>query len=60
MKTTIEAIADTIDVLRRSDVFCLINMSFDDERNDVADYIKAHRPDLVDEVNECLRALKIQ
>lgn len=57
MKTTVEVIAENIDTLRRADVFCLLNMSFDDERDTVAETIRSSRPDMADEVDTAMRVL---
>ena len=46
--------ADSISALRRPDVFRVLDSCSDAERAPTAEYIQSHRPDLAQEVTECL------
>jgi hypothetical protein len=52
-KQAIKIAADSIDQLRRVDVFRVLN-TYSNKSKELGDYIKSKRPDLVDEVNKVL------
>jgi len=54
--TAIKIAADSIEQLRRCDVFRLLD-TYADDRQDMAEYIRHHRPDLAGEVTDCLMDL---
>lgn len=53
----IQVSADSIEELRRCDVFRVLEWSGAEFREVVAEYIRAHRPDLTGEVGEVLAEL---
>ena len=55
--THIQLVADSISEVRKCDVYRLIETADDSTLMFVVDYIKEHRPDLVDEVDACLGEL---
>lgn len=55
LETYIKVAADSIKALRKSDVYRVVIESTPlKDRQRLADYIKAQRPDLADEVDDCL------
>lgn len=46
--------SDTIEHLRRCDVYRLISTCWPANRLQLVEWIKTHRPDLTDEVDSCL------
>jgi hypothetical protein len=53
----IQIAADSISALRASDVHRVLEGA-SQHRRKVANYIQKHRPDLTDEVNECLTEIR--
>lgn len=55
-KLAIRISADSVDELRKSDVYRVLTqgVSDDSQRQQVADYIVKHRPELKDEVDEAM------
>lgn len=50
-------VADSIETLRRCDVYRLLEMISRHHRSGVVDQIAKSRPDLIDEAEDCLREL---
>ena len=57
MESLIKIAADSIQTLRKSDVFRVLEQNDVAIREKLANYISTNRPDLVEEVNECLADL---
>lgn len=56
--THIKLVADSISEVRKCDVYRLLETAEEKDLLYVVNYIKAHRPDLVNEVDECLKELE--
>lgn len=57
MENLIKIAADSIQSLRKSDVFRVLEQNDANVRNELASYISVNRPDLAEEVSECLEDL---
>lgn len=57
MDKLIKIAADSIETLRQSDVFRVLEQNDTSVRAELAAYIAAKRPDLANEVAECLEDL---
>lgn len=57
MPEIIKIAADTIEALRSSDVYRVLDEAGAKARPSVAKYISTHRSDLADEVSDCLEDL---
>lgn len=54
MENLIKISADSIETLRKSDVFRVLEQNDSDVRCELAAYISAKRPDLAEEVDDCV------
>ena len=54
MNKYIKIAADSIEQLRKQDVFRVLESAPTGKLNKVADFIKLNRPDLIEEAKECL------
>ncbi len=54
MENLIKIAADSIQALRKSDVFRVLEQNNSDIRGELAAYISTSRPDLAEEVEDCM------
>ena len=54
MENLIKIAADNIQSLRKSDVFRVLEQNEASVRDELASYISVNRPDLAEEVEDCL------
>jgi hypothetical protein len=54
--SAIQIVADDVSQLRRSDVFRLLD-TYHEQRHAIAAYLRQHRPDLAEEIADCLEEL---
>ena len=54
MENLIKIAADNVQTLRKSDVFRVLEQNDSDVRSELAAYISTNRPDLAEEVEDCM------